>query len=75
MRDGPPQSSLPLGQRVANVRDAFAVEPLRLAELRGREVTLVDDVMTTGATAAEMARVLRGAGAVRVQVWALARAE
>ncbi len=73
VRDTPPQLSLPLEQRLANVRDAFAVNPLRLAELQGRDITLVDDVMTTGATAEEITRVLRSAGAARVQVWALAR--
>ena len=55
------------------VREAFAVEPLRRAELAGRSVVLVDDVMTTGATAAEMARTLLRAGASRVQLWVLAR--
>ena len=37
------------------MRGAFAVEPRRRAELRGRDVAVVDDVMTTGATAAEIA--------------------
>lgn len=73
VRHTPQQMGLPLSDRAANVRDAFAVEPRRRHELRGREVTLVDDVLTTGATAEEMSRVLRDAGATRVQVWALAR--
>lgn len=73
VRHTPQQMALPLSDRAANVRDAFAVEPRRRHELRGREVTLVDDVLTTGATAEEMARVLRDAGVARVQVWALAR--
>ena len=55
------------------MRGAFAVEPLRRAELDGRSVALVDDVLTTGATAAEMARTLLQAGAPRVQLWVLAR--
>jgi ComF family protein len=75
VRDGPPQLSLPPDERAKNVRDAFAIEPLRLKELHGQNVTLVDDVMTTGATAAEVTRVLRRAGAARVDVWALARTE
>ena len=73
VRHTPQQMGLPLSDRAANVRDAFAVEPRRRHELRGRDVTLVDDVLTTGATAEEMTRVLRAAGAARVQVWALAR--
>lgn len=67
------QMDLPLSERAANIRDAFAVEPTRRALLRGRTVTVVDDVMTTGATLGEISRVLRGAGAARVQVWAFAR--
>lgn len=73
VRDTPHQLDLPLAQRAANVRHAFAVEPRRHGELAGRDVALVDDVLTTGETAAEMARVLLQAGAARVQVWVLAR--
>jgi ComF family protein len=73
IRDTPHQLALPPGRRAANVAGAFAVEPLRAAEVRGRHATVVDDVMTTGATAAEIARVLRAAGAARVDVWVLAR--
>ena len=67
------QIALPTQQRLTNVRGAFAVEPLRVSELEGRNVALVDDVMTTGATFAELARTLLQAGAAQVQVWALAR--
>ena len=72
-RDTPHQLALPVEQRAGNVRGAFAVEPRRLSELQGRSVTLVDDVMTTGETAAEMARVLMRAGAAAVNVWVVAR--
>jgi predicted amidophosphoribosyltransferase len=41
--------------------------------VHGQAVTLVDDVMTTGASAAEASRVLLQAGAARVQVWVVAR--
>lgn len=73
IRDTPHQIALPLDERAGNVRRAFAVEPRRLAELRGRHVTVVDDVMTTGATLAEISRVLLQAGASEVTVWTLAR--
>jgi ComF family protein len=65
------QAMLPAGRRADNVRGAFRVSgPQKVA---GRSVLLVDDVMTTGATANECARVLKKAGATQVQVLALAR--
>ena len=73
VRDTPQQLALPRARRAGNVRGAFMLEPRRAAELRGREVALVDDVLTTGATAAEAAAVLLRAGAARVQVWVVAR--
>lgn len=73
LQQGASQSSLPLADRATNVKHSFAVNPLRLAELRGARVALLDDVMTTGATLYELARVLRQAGALRVEAWVLAR--
>lgn len=59
-------------QRLANVRQAFAVrKPQRLA---GRRVLLVDDVLTTGATVEECTRCLLDAGAQAVSVLTVARA-
>ena len=57
-------------ERLENVRGAFRVAG---AELAGRTVLLVDDVLTTGSTASEAARTLRRAGAKRVVVAVLAR--
>ncbi|WP_198034141.1 ComF family protein [Acidihalobacter ferrooxydans] len=65
------QMQLPARQRLRNLRGAFAVSSR--ARLPAA-VAIVDDVMTTGATAAELARVLRRAGVKRVEIWALARA-
>jgi predicted amidophosphoribosyltransferase len=48
-------------------------DPRRRGVLLGRHVALVDDVMTTGATAREAAVVLLRAGAATVEVWVLAR--
>ena len=64
------QSGLTLAERRVNVRGAFAV----MREPPAGHLALVDDVFTTGSTAAEAARVLRRAGAQRVDVWAVARA-
>ena len=73
VKDTPHQLAFPPGQRAGNVRGAFAIEPRRIGELRGRSVTLVDDVMTTGATVAEATRVVLQAGASEVGVWVVAR--
>ena len=73
VKDTPHQLALAPDQRAGNVRAAFAIEPRRRAELSGATVTLVDDVMTTGATVSEAARVLLQAGSARVHVWVVAR--
>ena len=73
VRDTPHQLALPPGERAGNVRGAFAVEPRRLGEVRERTIAIVDDVMTTGSTVAEIARTLKQAGATRVEVWVVAR--
>ncbi len=66
-----PQTSQDHDARRRNVRRAFAVR--RPARLKGKRVLLVDDVMTTGATVDECARVMMAAGAARVDVLTLAR--
>jgi ComF family protein len=73
VHDTPRQMSLPTERRATNVRGSFAVPAGALRRLRGRDVALVDDVMTTGATAREAARTLLEAGARSVQVWVAAR--
>lgn len=65
------QSELPADRRGRNVRGAFALRWLPPAT---RHVALVDDVMTTGSTLHECARVLLQAGVQRVDVWVVARA-
>ncbi|MGY0197251.1 ComF family protein [Leptothrix sp. BB-4] len=70
---GEHQAALGGEARRRQVRGAYAVPPDARSALAGVHVGLVDDVMTTGATLAECARVLRRAGAGRVTVWALAR--
>ena len=70
VRHTPPQRGQDAAARRRNVRGAVQVSP----EVRGRHVALLDDVMTTGATADELARTLRRAGAAEVSVWVVARA-
>ncbi len=72
VRETPPQVGRSRAARAANVAGAFEADPRRVA---GRELVLVDDVVTTGATADAAARALLAAGARRVTVVALARAE
>jgi ComF family protein len=64
-----PQTELTMGERRANVARAFAASP----RAAGTRVVLVDDIVTTGATAAECARTLRAAGVRTVGVLAVAR--
>jgi len=68
VRETPPQEGGP-AERAANVRGAFQLR----AAVAGRRVLLVDDVMTTGATAGACARVLRRGGAREVHVLTVAR--
>jgi len=70
-RDTPPQVGRDRAQREANVRGAFEADP---EEVLGKRVLLVDDVLTTGATAQAAAQALIAAGARAVRVVALARA-
>jgi len=71
VRHTPQQVQPTASARAENVKGAFRVRAR--ASLTGRGVLLVDDVMTTGSTAGEAARVLRAAGASRVVVAVLAR--
>ena len=64
------QSDLPAERRGGNVRGAFGVR----STLAPAHVALVDDVMTTGSTLDECARVLKRNGVQRVDVWVIARA-
>ncbi|MGH9367450.1 MAG: ComF family protein [Thermoanaerobaculia bacterium] len=69
VRETERQSRLPLSRREGNVRGAFRVRGI----CRG-PVLLVDDVVTSGATARECAGRLRAAGAASISVWCFARA-
>ena len=70
LRDTPHQIDLSAKQRRKNMKHAFAARGLSTI----RHVAIVDDVMTTGATASELAIALKNAGVDRVDVWVCARA-
>ncbi len=64
------QTGLDAAARRRNLRAAFAAG----SGVAGLHIALVDDVVTTGATIGAAARVLRNAGAARIDIWAVARA-
>lgn len=66
---GPPQAALPWRERARNVRGAFVAR----RRFDGERLALVDDVLTTGSTAAAAAAALARAGAARIEVWVAAR--
>jgi ComF family protein len=70
VKDAPKQATLPWHERYKNVRRAFACR----RDLSGHRVLLIDDVMTTGATASAAAKTLREAGAANVFIGVVARA-
>jgi ComF family protein len=76
VRDTPSQTALDVTARRYNVRGAFAVCGPAATErlLAAQHVAIVDDVITTGSTAAELRAVLYAAGVRQVELWAVARA-
>ncbi len=73
-RPTPSQGAMPSAKaRRRNVLGAFRVPPAKRGLLKGRNVLLVDDVFTTGATLDACARALKRAGAARVDALTLAR--
>lgn len=68
-RATPAQARLNAEQRGANLQAAFRIR----GDVRGLRVAVIDDVMTTGATADAIAQALKAAGAADVQLWCLAR--
>jgi ComF family protein len=64
-----PQMKLPAKLRKTNLKNAFALA----APITAQHVAIVDDVVTTGHTVAELCKVLRKAGVQRIDVWCCAR--
>lgn len=72
VRETPPQASMKRSDRIENVKGAFqAMNPERVG---GKNILVVDDVFTTGATSNEATRILKKAGTDKVYVFTLARA-
>jgi ComF family protein len=67
------QVGLSHSERASNVQGAFRVDPAAKAEVAGRRLILVDDVLTSGATVDACARALLRAGAANVDVLVFAR--
>lgn len=70
IRETREQAALNGRERRKNIRGAFAV----VRDLPAAHIAIIDDVITTGSTVNELARILKRAGAKRVEVWAVARA-
>lgn len=68
-RHTPPQASLPVAARRRNIRRAFRCTQDRVPA----HVAIIDDVMTSGQTCGEAARILRAHGAEHIEVWTIAR--
>lgn len=73
VRATPQQVGLGKTERAANVQGAFKVAPERKADVKGRRLILMDDVLTSGATVDACARALLRAGAAHVDVLVFAR--
>lgn len=69
VRDTPPQAGLRWKERKKNLRQAFSCD----GAVAGKHIAIVDDVMTTGASLNELAKVLKAAGARDVSAWVVAR--
>lgn len=65
----PPQSSLNKAQRQKNIRNAFQVN----ADVAGKTILIIDDVITTGSSVGELALALRQAGAKQIYAWVVAK--
>jgi len=72
-KNTPPQTKLTAIERSKNIRHSFKIENLK--ELSGvSHVVILDDVVTTGATCNELAKLLKKSGVETVGVWSIARA-
>ena len=75
LKDTTAQVNLNRAERLRNLHNAFAVEPLKAMRLRGARLVLLDDVMTSGASLYSAARALRAAGAGHITGMVFARTD
>lgn len=73
VKAGSKQGMLQRTAREANIKEAFRVNPLRQRRLNHCDIVVVDDIVTTGATAAEICKVLRAAGVRKITFLAVGR--
>lgn len=73
IRKTTPQTGLTSKQRETNVKGAFSANKRYLEQIKGKNILLVDDVMTTGSTITQCSKVLLKSGAAQVNVLTLAR--
>ena len=72
-RNTPPMKAMSRKERAENVRGAFDISSARRRDLEGKNVVLVDDVFTSGATIEELSEELRACGVARIGVVVVAR--
>ena len=68
-----PQEGLSLKQRKANLDDAFMINDAHLAKIAGKHIVIIDDVVTTGATANSLCKVLLENGIKKTDIWCICR--
>lgn len=73
VRETPPQTVVSLKERRKNIRGAFKINETFRSRIQGKHVAMIDDVLTTGETMGEVARILKAAGAARVSGIVFAR--
>ena len=67
------QSKLNRKERIKEPKHTFRLKSSSKKDIQEKHITIIDDVVTTGSTTSELARIIKKAGAVRVDVWSIAR--
>ncbi len=75
IKNTPPQSKLTRPERMSNIKGSFSLRKNKTADIRGKNILLVDDIYTTGATVNECSRILKEAKAGKIEVITLARGD